>query len=69
MVLFVGVQLALSVFSQADYPYRRRPYRRGPGAERCGLHGGGPVRLPYWFWGLVCGGPASRSSGLACIDS
>ena len=56
-VLFVSTQLALSVFSRADYLF----------TERADL-GGGSVMLsdvaqmadvlilPYWFWGIVCGG-------------
>jgi len=55
MVLFVGVQLALSVFSRADYLFTDVA-RTGSGA--------GPsdvalmaeaLFLPYWFWGLFCG--------------
>ena len=56
-MLFVSTQLGLSVFSRADYLFTRE-------AEI----GGGHVMLsdvaklsevlflPYWFWGIVCGG-------------
>ena len=56
MVLFVGVQLALSVFSRSDYLFThsaqtaigRQPSDVAQMADA--------LFLPYWFWGLVCGG-------------
>jgi hypothetical protein len=55
VVVFLGVQLALSVFSRADYLFTR-------GAENpSGVFPSDVMRmqtalfLPYWFWGLVCG--------------
>jgi len=56
VVVFLGVQLALSVFSRADYLFTR-------GVENpSGVFPSDVMRmqtalfLPYWFWGLVCGG-------------
>lgn len=57
-VVFVGVQLALSVFSHADYLFTRgvvNPEGSFPSdvaqLERL-------LFLPYWFWGALCGGTA-----------
>ena len=57
-VVFVGVQLALSVFSHADYLFTRgvvNPEGSFPSdvaqLERL-------LFLPYWFWGILCGGTA-----------
>jgi hypothetical protein len=57
-VIFVGVQLALAVFSRADYLFTRgavNPQGTFPSdvmqMERL-------LFLPYWFWGVVCGGTA-----------
>ncbi|MGH7488745.1 MAG: M50 family metallopeptidase [bacterium] len=56
VVVFLGVQLALSVFSRADYLFTR-------GVENpSGVFPSDVMRmqtvlfLPFWFWGLVCGG-------------
>jgi hypothetical protein len=55
VVVFLGVQLALSVFSRADYLFTR-------GVENpSGVFPSDVMRmqtalfLPYWFWGLFCG--------------
>lgn len=51
LVVFVGVQLALSVFSRADYLF----------ARAAGIYPSDVMQmqqvlfLPYWFWGFVCG--------------
>lgn len=57
-VVFVGVQLALSIFSHAGYLFTRgvvNPEGSFPSdvaqLERL-------LFLPYWFWGTVCGGTA-----------
>ena len=57
-VVFVGVQLALSIFSRAEYLFTRgtvNPQGSFPSdvaqLERL-------LFLPYWFWGSVCGGTA-----------
>lgn len=55
-VTLIGVQLGLSVFSRGDYLF-----------TETAVTGGGTLRsdtgqmadalfLPYWFWGIVCGG-------------
>ena len=55
VVVFVGVQLALSVFSRADYLFT--PAASNPS----GVFPSDVMRmqqalfLPYWFWGFVCG--------------
>lgn len=55
VVLFVGIQLALSVFSRSDYLFT---------SVAITANGNGPsdvarmaeaLFLPYWVWGLVCG--------------
>jgi len=54
-IVFIAVQLALSVFSRADYLFTRvaataegaRPSDVAMIAEA--------LVLPFWFWGLVCG--------------
>ena len=55
LVVFLGVQLALSVFSRADYLFTR-------GASNpTGVYPSDVMQmqqalfLPYWFWGFVCG--------------
>lgn len=55
LLVFLAVQLALSVFSRADYLFT--PTARtsaGPMASDVGQISAALV-LPYWFWGLVCG--------------
>jgi len=56
VVVFVGVQLALAVFSRADYLFT--PYARtGAGVFPSDVSQlAEALWLPYWFWGLVCGG-------------
>ena len=56
MVLFVGVQLALSVFSRADYLFTDVA-RTGAGTAPSDVaYMAEALFLPYWFWGLLCGG-------------
>lgn len=56
VVVFLAVQLALSVFSRADYLFTRAA------GNPSGVYPSDVMRmqqalfLPYWFWGLVCGG-------------
>lgn len=56
VVLFLGVQLALSVFSRADYLFKQNA------ANPTGTYPSDVMQmqwalfLPYWFWGFVCGG-------------
>lgn len=55
VVLFLGVELALSVFSRADYLFKRNA------ANPSGIYPSDVMQmqwalfLPYWLWGLVCG--------------
>jgi len=54
-VVFVAVQLALSVFSRADYLFTRtasNPNGRFPSDVESMAQ---LLWLPYWFWGLLCG--------------
>lgn len=56
IVLFLGVQLALSVFSRADYLFSTAG--RGGTTARLPsdvLQMQQVLFLPYWFWGFVCG--------------
>jgi len=55
-IIFLGSQLALSVFCRADYLFT--PVARtanGDFPSDVGLIADA-LWLPYWFWGLVCGG-------------
>lgn len=54
-VVFVGVQLALSVFSRVDYLFTRgvvNPMGSFPSDVMRMQHA---LFLPYWFWGTLCG--------------
>jgi len=56
IVIFVGVQLALSVFSRSDYLFTDTA-RTGLGAAPSDVaQMAEALFLPYWFWGLTCGG-------------
>jgi Peptidase M50B-like len=55
VVVFTGVQLALAVFSRADYlftPVARTSVGVFPSDVR---RMEAALFLPYWFWGAVCG--------------
>lgn len=55
LVVFAGVQLALSVFSRADYLFTPVA-RTGAGVFPSDVSRmAEAMLLPYWFWGLVCG--------------
>ena len=54
-VAFLAVQMALSVFSRADYLFTRTAMT-GAGAMPSDVAQlADQLFLPYWFWGLVCG--------------
>jgi len=56
MVIFVGVQLALSVFSRSDYLFTDVA-QTGLGAAPSDVaQMAEALVLPYWFWGMACGG-------------
>ncbi len=56
IVIFVGVQLALSVFSRSDYLFTDTA-QTGLGAAPSDVaQMAEALFLPYWFWGMTCGG-------------
>ena len=56
VVLFVGVQLALSVFSRSDYLFTSTA-RTAIGNQPSDVaQMADALFLPYWFWGVACGG-------------
>jgi hypothetical protein len=56
LVVFAGVQLALAVFSRADYLFTPVA-RTGAGVYPSDVSRlAEALFLPYWFWGLACGG-------------
>jgi hypothetical protein len=55
MVVFLAVQLALSVFSRADYLFTRTAANPSGVYPSDVLQMQRALFLPYWFWGLVCG--------------
>lgn len=57
-VVFVGVQLALSVFSRADYLFTRGATNPQGSFPSDVMQMQRLLFLPYWFWGAVCGGTA-----------
>ncbi len=57
-VVFVGVQLALSVFSRADYLFTRGAANPMGSFPSDVMQMQRLLFLPYWFWGVVCGGTA-----------
>ena len=52
LVVFIGVQLGLSVFTRADYLFTKSA---GPGLLSDVAQMSEALFLPYWFWGIVCG--------------
>ena len=50
-LLFLCVQLSLSVFSRSDYLFMRSAGHGPSDVEQMARH----LILPYWFWGLMCG--------------
>lgn len=57
-VVFIGVQLALSVFSRADYLFTRGATNPTGSYASDVMQMQRLLFLPYWFWGVVCGGTA-----------
>jgi hypothetical protein len=56
IVLFVGVQLALSVFSRSDYLFTSVAITATGNAPSDVARMADALFLPYWLWGLLCGG-------------
>jgi hypothetical protein len=54
-VIFVGVQLALSVFSRADYLFTRGAVNPTGSYPSDVMQMQQVLFLPYWFWGGLCG--------------
>jgi hypothetical protein len=54
-VIFVGVQLALSVFSRADYLFTRGVVNPSGSYPSDVMRMQQALFLPYWFWGALCG--------------
>lgn len=54
-VVFVGVQLALSVFSRADYLFTRQVVNPAGSFPSDVMRMQEALFLPYWFWGALCG--------------
>jgi hypothetical protein len=52
VVIFVATQLALSVFSRSDYLFTRSANVGASDVAQMAE----ALWLPYWFWGIVCGG-------------
>lgn len=57
-VVFIGVQLALSVFSRADYLFTQGAVNPTGSYPSDVMQLQRVLFLPYWFWGVVCGGTA-----------
>jgi hypothetical protein len=55
VVVFLGVQLALSVFSRADYLFTQGASNPSGVFPSDVMRMQTALFLPYWFWGLVCG--------------
>ncbi|MGB0645564.1 MAG: M50 family metallopeptidase [Bradymonadia bacterium] len=56
-LLFVSTQLALSVFSRADYLFTKEANLGGGRSMPSDVSQmADALILPYWFWGCVCGG-------------
>jgi hypothetical protein len=53
-VIFLSVQLALAVFSRADYLFTPTAGASGQPSDVQLI--ANALFLPYWFWGAICGG-------------
>ncbi len=54
-LLFVGVQMALSVFSRADYLFTELAQTGAGAMPSDTARMAEALWLPYWFWGAACG--------------
>ena len=52
LMVFIGVQLGLSVFTRADYLFTKWA---GPDQPSDVAQMSQALFLPFWFWGIVCG--------------
>ncbi|MEO1085924.1 MAG: M50 family metallopeptidase [Acidobacteriota bacterium] len=55
VLVFLSVQLALSVFSRGDYLFTDTARTAGGPMPSDVAHMAQALFLPYWFWGFVCG--------------
>ena len=53
VIVFIAVQLGISVFTRADYLFTKTA---GVGLVSDVQQIAEQLWLPYWFWGLLCGG-------------
>lgn len=56
VLVFVGVQLALSVYSRGDYLFTQTAVTAQGNMPSDVAHMSEALFLPYWFWGAACGG-------------
>jgi hypothetical protein len=56
LLVFVGVQLALSVYSRGDYLFTQVAHTTAGDMPSDVAHMSEALFLPYWFWGVACGG-------------
>ncbi len=54
-MVFVSVQLALSVFSRGDYLFTKEAIVAGKAMPSDVQQMAQNLLLPYWFWGALCG--------------
>lgn len=52
LVVFIGVQLGLSVFTRSSYLFTREA---APGMPSDVAQMAQALFLPFWFWGILCG--------------
>ena len=55
VIVFLAVQLALSVFSRSDYLFTRTAVTASGRAASDVALMSRALLLPYWFWGALCG--------------
>ena len=53
---FIGVQLSLSVFSRGEYLFMEKAETTAGPMPSDVANMANALFLPYWFWGIVCGG-------------
>lgn len=54
-LLFLGVQLSLSVFSRGDYLFMKEAHTSAGVFPSDVANMASALILPYWFWGAACG--------------
>lgn len=56
LLVFMGVQLGLSVYSRGDYLFTDVARTAAGNMPSDVAHMAEALLLPYWFWGALCGG-------------